>query len=185
MRTVEKTEYFYEFLPRFVTDLPEPENEQRLLPVIERRVERDGILFDFIILPASVLIDGNRNEYFYPGATEERVEKALRILAVSENPNFSNQEKTLNFSTKQLITIFMQDSWKDVLNKDQIDLSLNILCNTSYQIIRDERAMIFRPLSELTTKEKDDEIYYKVRISPVFFNSVQILNLCFGTENLF
>lgn len=178
MRMSDKTEPVYELFPRFV----ECGKEQPFLPRVERQFERNGILFDFIIMPASVLMEENKNEYFYPGEVEELVEKALRTLAVTQNPNFSEEEHILSFSLTQLMLVLEKNTGKDILDKDQIELSLNILCNVEYQLANDGRVMIFRPINGLLTQKKNSEIYYKVRFLPIFFNNVQMLNLCFGKE---
>lgn len=183
MRGSKKNEDIYTMLPRFVTEPErEPENP-RFLRMIERSFERNGIRFKFEIVPACMLIEDGGTTDFYPGADEERMEAALRQLAVEENPNFDNSEGALVFSLTEIKAELEELSAGKSYSREQIEHSLKILCRVGYYLSHDGRHLCFHALDQLLQKEKGDERYYRILFSALFLNRTELFDRCFDIEN--
>ena len=167
---------FYEGLPRFIDNQP-IEAVGANLPEVERRVAYGDELLTLTISaarvsrPAADTVGGSSQSLSrFPGAIERRLEAALRELAVTGNRNFNAERNILYTGTQQLSEKINRIDAEQQLSEDEIRLALATLFNVSFCLEHKKREFYFRPVEGFERVEKDEESFYKISLSPVFFS---------------
>ena len=176
----EKTANIYMMLPRFVAEPLRKAGGDRHLPAIFRDFDWNGVQYKFIISPATVYREEIGEKHYYPGEREKMIESGLRELAVTENPNFLGAENTLYFSFSQLRRELNGMTGGSRYNENEIKLGLDILADAKYELHKGSSELCFRPIEELTIREKNGETYYLAIFSSLFLNRIEAFNFCFN-----
>lgn len=176
-------ENIYLQLPRFISEPDVRCSGQRYLPEVTRDFERDGVRFDFVIMPALILHPNDENEHYYPSERENIVESALREFAVEENPNFIKKDSALIFRLRYFAEQLADTSAETLYTIDEVELSLHVLSGTTYRLSNGSSEMYVRPIEFMNRVEENNEIYYCLRFSSLFLGDDEVFNYCFGDKN--
>lgn len=180
---MKKIENVYMLLPRFVPEAEVNYERERYLSALFRNFERNGMRFTFIIEPASIYNPRTGTKHYFPGEREELVESVLRRMAIDENPNFIKEDLVLMFNLQCFLDYLAQFCKERLYPSDEIELSLEILASTQYELRKGPTELSFHAIEELRRVTKDEEIFYYARFSYMFLGGNKIFDHSFGGAN--
>lgn len=178
--------FSYERLPRYVNESP---TDKTNLLAVKRTIEWGGQKLVLIITPACAVnalphgMDFDPRALF-PGAEEERIEMALRQLSVEANINFDGRIFALCFSFTELKSVYSQITDEPNLTKDRLEKSLFVLFDSSYVLKRGTTEYYFRAIKKINWVKQQEEKYYCIHFSPVFFDRCEIFDQIFGKPKI-
>ena len=139
--------------------------------------------FTFIIKPATIHNRRTGNRHYYPAEREELVETVLRSLAVEENPNFIKDDLVLMFDLRYFLERLGQVSKKRIYPSEEIQLALDILTSTQFELHNGSTELSFHAIEELRRVPQEEDIFYYVRFNYMFLGDNQIFDYSFGDVN--
>lgn len=182
--STEKTDDIFVSLPRFVSSADLQYRNKIFLPSVNRKFERNGEQYRFTISPAHILQNKSRQgtDFFYPTDREQCVESFLRFLAVEDNPNFFADECVLVFELHSFVEMIREFDREVFHSVEEIELSLQILTKTHYELTNENADLDFHIIEELQRIENNQGTFYYLRFSQMFLGLNHIFIMCFGNK---
>jgi hypothetical protein len=63
--------------------------------------------------------------------------------------------------------------------KCEVKLGISILADVKYVLINGDSELYFRPIEKLVVREEDEDTYYRVQFSQLFFKRTKQFDFCF------
>jgi hypothetical protein len=180
---MKKIENVYMLLPRFVLETEVRDENGHFRSAVFKDFERNGMRFTLVILPATIHNTGSGSKHYYPGEREELVELVLRKMAIDENPNFIKEDLVLMFNLRFFLDYIKETDKEASYTSDEIELALQILTSTQYELHKKHIGLSFNAIDELRSASENEEIYYYARLNRMFLGNNTIFDRCFGNKN--